>query len=791
MRESFLDYSMSVIVQRALPDVRDGLKPVHRRILHAMHELGLRPERPYKKCATVVGDVLGKYHPHGDAAVYDALVRMVQDFSLRYPLVDGQGNFGSLDGDPAAAYRYTEARLAPVALELLDDIDKDTVAFLPNFDDRLEEPAVLPARLPNLLVNGSSGIAVGMSTNIPPHNLGEVVAAAMHLLDHPECRLEELMEHLPGPDFPTGGIVVGREGIRQAYRTGRGKLVLRARLVRERMRGGKDRLVVTEVPYGSNKARLMEQIAALVKRGKTPEVAHLGDESDRDGVRVVIELKKGADPSAVVAALYRWTGLQTTFGVISLALDKGVPRQLTLKEVLERYRDHRVEVVVRRSRWELARSRDELLVLAGLLAALERIGEVVALIRASRDREQAATGLREMLDLSEPQAAAILRMPLSRLTALESAEMQARSAALEQRAVELERLLAHPELQLAEVRRELRELAERHGDERRTAIEEDPDAALKQVAAEERMVLAVSHQGYIKKMPASLYRRRVGTGRPLADMEKYGEDFLHRVFMAGSGDTVLVFSEDGRAYGLAVEEVPESGRGSRGPALRRLLGLPPGSRVVAVLPLPVEASGKRVVFATSRGVVKRTPLDRFASPRSRGVAAIQLQEGERLIAARLSAGEGDVLLVTRLGRAIRFSESEVNELERAARGVRGVRLGDGDRVVAAPPAWAEGFLCTVTERGFAKKTPLSGFPVQGRGGLGRAAHDLNGDTGWLAGGVVCQPGDELMLVAAEGAPRPLPEPGVPLGERGGRGRRVVELDPGDRVVGLARVPAGR
>jgi DNA gyrase subunit A len=512
MRDSFLDYSMSVIVQRALPDVRDGLKPVHRRILYAMHEQGLRPDRPYKKAATVVGDVLGKYHPHGDTAVYDALVRMVQDFSLRYPLVDGQGNFGSIDGDSAAAYRYTEARLSPVAMDVLADLERDTVDFIPNFDDRLEEPAVLPARLPNLLVNGSSGIAVGMSTNIPPHNLGEVVDAALHLLGDPEATLDDIMAHLPGPDFPTGGVIVGRKGIRQAYETGRGRVEMRASLTRERRRGGREQLVVSEIPYGSNKARIIEQIAALVRKGKLDGISDLRDESDRDGLRVVIELKRETDLEKLIDRLYRWTALRSTFGVIALALDNGVPKQHTLLQMLARYLEHRIEVVVRRSRWELERARDEAHLLEGLLVAIDRIEEVVQLIRSSRTRETAAAKLRKELKLSERQAEGILRMRLSRLTALEKRELRDRLSELTARIGELEAILACPERQRAEVRQELEEMRERYADARRTRIVEEGEYGVEDMVADETVVLTLSHQGFMKQMSMELYRRRTAGG---------------------------------------------------------------------------------------------------------------------------------------------------------------------------------------------------------------------------------------------------------------------------------------
>jgi DNA gyrase subunit A len=786
MRDSFLDYSMSVIVQRALPDVRDGLKPVHRRILYAMHELGLRPDRPYKKAATVVGDVLGKYHPHGDTAVYDALVRMVQDFSLRYPLVDGQGNFGSIDGDSAAAYRYTEARLSPAAVDLLSDLERDTVDFIPNFDDRLEEPAVLPARLPNLLVNGSSGIAVGMSTNIPPHNLGEVVDAALHLLADPEASLDDIMTHLPGPDFPTGGVIVGRKGIRQAYETGRGRVEMRASLTRERRRGGREQLVVSEIPYGTNKARIIEQIAALVRKGKLDGISDLRDESDRDGLRVVIELKREVDLEKLIDRLYRWTALRSTFGVIALALDNGVPRQHTLLQMLRRYLEHRIEVVVRRSRWELERARDEAHLLEGLLVAIDRIEEVVQLIRSSRTRETAAAKLRKELKLSERQAEGILRMRLSRLTALEKRELRDRLAELTARIGELEAILADPERQRAEVRQELEEMRERYADARRTRIVEEGEYGVEDMVADETVVLTLSHQGFMKQMSMELYRRRTAGGRPLAGMERYEDDFLARILVVRTSDTLLVFTAEGHAHAVGVDQVPEAARASRGQSLRKLLDLPAGARAAALFPLPDETDGAFALFATSQGTVKRTPLDRFAAVRAGGINAINLRGDETLVDVRLSRGDGDVLLLSRGGRAIRFPESEVSEMERAARGVRGIRLRGDDSLLAAIPVHREGMLCTVTETGWAKKTAMDAFPVQGRDGLGNPAHALDGETGPLAGAVELRPGQSLTAICASGRLVVLRAADIPFEDRGGRGERVAELEEGDRIVEVVR-----
>src|SRR4051812_1909910 len=573
MRESFIDYSMSVIVQRALPDVRDGLKPVHRRILYAMYEAGLLPTRPYKKSATVVGDVLGKYHPHGDASVYDSLVRMAQDFALRYPLVDGQGNFGSIDGDTAPAYRYTEARLSALATELLADIDRDTVDFAPNYDDRLTEPRVLPARVPSLLINGSSGIAVGMSTNVPPHNLNEIVAATLHLLDHPECTVDDLMAHVPGPDFPTGGMIVGTAGIRDAYTRGRGRGVMRARVYKESRRNGREQLVVTEIPYGTNKSRIIEQIAELTRAGRLSEISDLRDESDRDGIRIVLELKRGADAVKVLNQLFKKTALQSTFGVIALALDRGVPREFGLKEILERWRDHRVEVVVRRSRWELERAGEEAHLLRGLMVALGRIDEVVQIIRGSRTRESAARKLEKELRLDERQSEAILAMRLSRLTQLESRELKERLDELEARIQELEAILASPERQLELIRQELRALAEAYADPRRTRIlDSEKSLKLEDMLAAEHVVVTLSREGFVRQIPMAVYQRSMTAGKRIA-LDRYEGDFVQQAFVASTDDTLLAFSSDGRAYALSVRDLPEAGLSSRGKALAQLFEL--------------------------------------------------------------------------------------------------------------------------------------------------------------------------------------------------------------------------
>jgi DNA gyrase subunit A len=788
MKQSFLDYSMSVIVQRALPDVRDGLKPVHRRILYSMHEAGLSPNRPFKKSATVVGDVLGKYHPHGDSAVYDAMVRMVQDFSLRYPLVSGQGNFGSIDGDSAAAYRYTEAKLAPIATEMLADIDRETVDYTPNFDDRLQEPVVLPAKLPNLLINGSSGIAVGMSTNIPPHNLREVVKATVHLLDNPDCTISDLMRLVPGPDFPTGGLIVGKDGIRKAYETGRGRVIMRARISKETRRGGREQLVVTEIPYATTKTRIIEQIVDLSRKGKIGDVADLRDESDRDGIRMVIELKRGADANGVVKALLKWTGLQSTFGVIALALDRGSPRELTLKEMLERFRDHRIEVIVRRSRWELEQARDEAHVLKGLLIALKNIDRVVAIIKGSRNREIAGEKLRAEFELTERQAEAILQMRLYRLTQLEGKELKDRLAELERRIRELEALLKSPAKQIAEIRRELLEIGERYGDARRTKIlASDRKLEMEDLVAQEDVVVTLSHEGYVKQIPMSLYRRRLNAGTALAGMDRYESDYLEHLFVASTGDVLTFFTDDGQAYWLPVVEIPEAGRSSRGKALHQLLALPRQAHVSAMLALGRQPETAVLVFVTEQGTVKRTRLSEYSSQRSGGVNAINLRRGDRLVDVQVSDGSADLVLVSRHGRAIRFPETDVAEVGRVAQGVRGIRLSGGDRVVGAVVARRETAIVAITEKGLAFHLPLSELAAQRRDGLGTLAFTLAGRSGKLVAAREVVGRDELMIVLSTGETSRIAGDDLPPGGRGQEGTQVVKVKRGESVVEMTRV----
>ena len=792
MRDSFLDYSMSVIVQRALPDVRDGLKPVHRRILYAMSDIGLGPTRPYKKSANVVGEVLGKYHPHGDSAVYDAMVRMVQDFSLRYPLVDGQGNFGSIDGDNAAAYRYTEARLEALATELLADMEKETVDFTDTFDNQRLEPKVLPSKLPNLLINGSSGIAVGMATNIPPHNLREV-AAALHLIsENPECTVDDLLQVMPGPDFPTGGFIIGTDGIREAYETGRGRMTMRARVQREAKRGGKEQLVVTQLPYGVNKSKVIEQVADLVRKKKVEDVSDLRDESDRDGMRIVIELKRGAKVQPVLNRLYKKTYMQATFGAIMIALDHGVPREMTLKQMLEKYRDHRVEVIQRRAAHDLEQAKAEAHVTEGLIIALDNIDEVIRIIRQSKGREQAAEKLRDAFDLSSIQADAILNMRLHRLTELETRELKARLKELKAIIKDLYDLLDSPERQEALFLSELDEMVEKYGDGRRTTIVSgDAEFKMEDMVAQEDVVITVSHEGYIKRMPISLYRRRVTSGKALAGMEKYDEDFLEHVFIASTHDVVLVITGDGHAYEIGVLDIPESSRSSRGRALPQLLGFDAGTRVAALLPVTEYEEEIDLVFLTRNGIVKRTQLSEFANIRAGGIIAISLKDDDELLDVRRSDGVNDIVLATAQGRAIRFPETDVPQVGRTAQGVIGVRLKKEDAVVGMVVVKRDATLACVTARGYAKRTLISEFRVQGRGGQGTAALSVSETTGPLIGAKDMLEGDELMVITAGGRAARLQATQIPVQGRATQGKPLVKVQTGDRVVEISRVASER
>ena len=791
MRDSFLDYSMSVIVQRALPDVRDGLKPVHRRILFAMHGLGLRPDRPHKKSATVVGEVLGKYHPHGDSAVYDALVRMVQEFALRYPLVDGQGNFGSIDGDSAAAYRYTEARLSLVAREMLAEIEKDTVRWESNFDDRLEEPTVLPSRIPNLLVNGSAGIAVGMSTNVPPHNLREVAAALRTLVANPACTVADLMNHVKGPDFPTGGFVVGRDGIRKMYETGRGRMTMRARMTTEAIRGGRKQLIVTELPYAVSKLRVINRIAGLARTGALPDVADLRDESDREGMRLVVELKRGANPAQVMPLLFKKTALQCTFGAILLALDGGKqPGEFTLKELLERYRDHRLDVIRRRCRFELEKAEADLHIVRGLLLALDHIDEVIAVIRQSADREQASERLQHHFGLDEVQADAILGMRLAKLTALEGDQLRAREAALVIDIRRLRAVLGDEKLQLRVVLKELDEVVERFGDERRTEILGQEDSAdlsyVQSSVADENVVVVISRQGYAKRIPMRLYQRRVRSGMSQAKMDKYPDDYTEQVVVARSQGWLLVFTRRGRVHFLRVEGVPEGSRASRGRSVYGLLEADRRDAVVAIVPVEDLSADRHVAIATRMGIVKRTRLAEFSNPRPGGLIAMTLRPGDEVLNAALTSGDAHFLMVTRSGRGIRFAEDQVKVVGRTAQGVKGVKLRDGDQVAGLLVLVRDASVLMVTEGGVGKRTPLAEFSVQKRGGLGMQAIFLDDDCGGVVAALEVLEDDQVMLVSAGGALAPFAAREIGLRGRNTLGQELVAPAAGDRIAEVTR-----
>ncbi|HIN78582.1 MAG TPA: DNA gyrase subunit A [Gemmatimonadetes bacterium] len=792
MRESFLDYSMSVIVQRALPDVRDGLKPVHRRILYAMYELSLYPDRPYKKSATVVGDVLGKYHPHGDSAVYDALVRMVQDFSMRMPLVDGQGNFGSIDGDPAAAYRYTEVRLESLAVELLDDIHKDTVDFQPNFDNQLEEPLVLPARYPNLLVNGSSGIAVGMSTNVPPHNLAEIAAGVRQLVVDPDCSVNDLMRHIPGPDFPTGGFIVGLEGIRAMYRKSRGRVLMRARVVKEGLRGGKEQLVVTELPYTVSKTKVIEQIAKMAKAGRAEDVADIRDESDRDGIRLVVELKRGAKAATVLKMLYKRTNLQMTFGGHLLALDQGQPQEFNLKELVERFRDHRVEVIQRRAQHELEKAETERHIAEGLLAALDHIDKIIKIIRASSDRREASEKLQDSFGFSEIQAAAILDMRLAKLTALERIQLETRLAELESAISELREVLGSEELQLKTMLDELADVVKKYGNQRRTVIldkeEQEVDASpVENRLVDEDVVVTLSHEGFIKRMPVHLYRRRVGSGKALAGMERYEDDYLERVFVARTQGWILTFTEHGHGYFLPVLDVPQSARASRGQSVYSLLeGAERKDQIVAMIPIDdLGVTDRYLVFLSKLGLVKRTSISEFSHPRVGGVKAAGLKKGDTILDVALSDGTAEVMLLSRSGRAIRFPEDEISIVGRSAQGVKGMTLKD-DEVVGMLLLRRDSTVLTVNEDGIGKRTDISEFPLQKRGGLGTLAVPSGEDGSPIVSALEVMEADEVMVVTAGGQVSRAAADSVPVQGRRTQGKRIATVASGDRVVEVTR-----
>ena len=789
MRESFIDYSMSVNVQRALPDVRDGLKPVHRRILFAMSELGLSPGRAYKKCATVVGEALGKYHPHGDSAVYDALVRMVQDFSLRYPLVDGQGNFGSIDGDSAAAYRYTEARLQRLSMELLADIDKDTVRFDENFDGRLKEPSVLPCRAPNLLINGSSGIAVGMATNIPPHNLREVVSGLLALIDDPRLSQDELERHIKGPDFPTGGYICGTDGVQEAYRTGRGRIVIRARADIEHDDDGPARIIVSEIPFMVNKARLIEQIAALVREKRITSIRDLRDESDRDGLRVVVELKRDAVPQIVLNRLYKHTQMQSTFGVILLALVDGVPRVMPLRDMLTHFIDHRHTVVVRRSEFDLAAAREREHVLEGLRVAVDNIDEVVRIIRGSRDAAEAAVGLRGAFDLSERQARAILDMRLARLTGLEKEKLDTELAQVRERIAELVRILSDRSVRMGIIKDELREMAVRYGDARRSEIIGTVSSFdVEDLIADEEVVLTMSRQGYVKRIPIDTYRAQRRGGRGMQGMETKEKDWVEHLFVASTHEYLMAFTDQGRCHWVKVWGIPHGSRYSKGKPIVNFLELAPGEKVASVLPVRKFSGDRFLLFCTKNGVVKKTPLSAYGNVRAMGIYAIKFREGDELIDVRITDGANEVVLATRRGKAIRFHESDVRPMGRHTEGVMGIRLGKGDEVVGMVVVTRpDETLLSATEYGMGKRSQIRDYRLQQRGGLGVINLKLSKRTDRVVAVRAVTRDDQLMVITRNGVVNRQPVSDMRVIGRAAQGVRLVNLDKGDTVVDVARV----
>jgi DNA gyrase subunit A len=788
MQQSFINYSMSVIVSRALPDVRDGLKPVHRRILYAMNELGLVPGRPYKKSATVVGDVLGKYHPHGDTSVYDALVRMVQDFALRYPLIDGQGNFGTID-DNAAAYRYTEARLTDVAVTMLEDIDKNTVAFQPNFDDRLQEPSVLPAKVPNLLINGSSGIAVGMATNIPPHNLREVAKAVQHLIDNPEATVADLAKHIKGPDFPTGAFIYGRQGIREAFETGRGRIQMRARAqVEERESGGKSQIVVTELPYQVSIERLHASIVELVNAKKLEGISDARNESSKEGVRLVIELKRDTIPNVVLNQLYKHTAMQSTFGVIMLALDRGAPRVMNLKEILERFVEHRHEVIVRRTQFDLDAAQGREHILEGLKIAVDNIDEVVEIIRKSKDVPDADARLRKRFGFSEKQSDAILNMRLAKLTGLEIEKLEAELKEVRTLIKELKSILASKPKRMGILKEEMEEVARKYGDERRTEILVDQDDfSVEDLIAEEDMVITISHTGYIKRIAVSTYRRQRRGGRGLVGATTKEEDWIEHLFIASTHDYLMFFTNTGQLYWLKVHEVPQGGRASRGKPVVNCIAIKPDERVAATVAVREFSPDRHLIFATRNGTVKKTSLAEYGNVRSSGIRAINIDDGDELIDVQVCDEASDIVLATADGMSIRFHQGDVREMGRVATGVKGIELEKDDRVIGMVVIRRDATLLVVSEKGYGKRSELSDYRVQKRGGKGIITLKRTDKTGALVALKEVQPADELMLITKHGVIIRLPVDGIRVISRNTQGVRVMNLDAGDEVVDVARV----
>ncbi|AKB19840.1 DNA gyrase subunit A [Methanosarcina sp. WWM596] len=789
MKRSYINYAMSVIVGRALPDARDGLKPVHRRILFAMKEAGITHDKPYKKSARVVGDVLGKYHPHGDTAVYDSIVRMVQDFSLRYPLIDGQGNFGSIDGDEAAAMRYTEVRMDRIAEEMLADIDKETVPFRPNYDGSMEEPEILPAKLPNLLINGSTGIAVGMATNMAPHNISEVIDGILMLIENPETPVSELMTVVKGPDFPTGAHILGTAGIRSAYTTGRGPVKIRAVAEIQELKKDRQQIIVTELPYQVNKARLIENIAQLAREKVIVGISDLRDESDREGIRVVVELSRGVNANVILNQLYKHTQMETTFGIINLALVDGKPKELNLKQLLEIYLEYRMEIIQKRTLYDLKKSEERAHILEGLRIALDNIDAVVALIKGSANGDEAKQGLIDNFGFEEVQAKAILEMRLQRLTGLETQKILEELESLVKLIAKLRKILESDEIKYEIIRTELLEIRGKYGDVRRTKIVQyTEDVTDEDLIPEEDVVVTITNSGYVKRIPLDTYTMQRRGGRGIIGMETKEEDFVENLFVSSTHNYILFFTNRGRLYWQKVYEIPEGSRQSRGKAIVNLLELQEGEMVNAMIPVKEFAKDKYLLMATRAGTIKKTPLSEFRNPRKAGIIAVSLDEGDELVKVLLTDGKQEVVMVSKKGKAIRFSEKDVRPMGRTARGVRGMTLdGPDDEVVSTDLVDETTTLLTVTEKGFGKRTEYSQYPAHRRGGKGVITIITNLRNGSVSNVKSVAEDDELMFTSAEGIIIRIPAKGISIHGRNTQGVRIMNLKPGDKVVGMARI----
>lgn len=789
MKTAFLDYSMSVIVARALPDVRDGLKPVHRRILYTMYENGLMPDKAYRKCADTVGSVLGRYHPHGDASVYDALVRLAQDFSLRYPLVDGHGNFGSVDGDPAAAYRYTESRMGKMSMPLVTDIDKETVDFIPNYDDRILEPTVLPCRFPNLLVNGSTGIAVGMATNIPPHNLREAIDAACCLIDNPEATLDELMEHIKGPDFPTGGIIMGRKGIRSAYSTGRGKIILRARAEIEEHKNGRERIVVTEIPYLVNKARLIENMAELVKDKRIEMISDLRDESDRDGMRIVIELKREANAQVVLNQLYSYTQMQETVGVIMLCIVNGEPKELTLHQMLHEYIKFQEEVIVRRTRYDLRKAREREHILEGLKIAQDNIDEVIAIIRASKDNNESRPRLMERFGLSELQASAIIAMRLGQLSGMEREKLENELAEILAKISGYEEILGSEAKVLELIKEEMLQIREKFGDERRTEIAAiSGEVDIEDLIPVEDCVITLTHFGYLKRMAMDVYKIQRRGGRGVSGMTRREEDFVEELFICSTHDYIMFFSNRGRTYRLKGYEIAECSRTARGTNIVNLLPLEADEKITSMIRVGEFDDEKYLIMVTRMGTVKRTQLSLYKNVRKGGLIAINLDDGDELAWVRETGGDNEVIIATKMGMAIHFCETDLRPLGRSARGVRAISLKEGDEVVGMARTREGATILTITEKGSGRRSEISDYRLQSRGGKGILNYKCNAEKGLVAGIKVVNDDDDIIMITDDGVIIRISAAEVNTQSRYAGGVRVMRVAEGSRIVTLARAP---